>query len=226
MTSAAEEAEIAMRGAADGRAVGRRVGMRRIGADGDVHGDGDAGAVGVEQQARFGARVAGALVQCPPERLSHADAVAIAFDDGAVHFAPGLFGGAEASVGQDGFHVFAGVSGEGDFEIVNGGGTIQGEAGGVAAAHQIEQHRREAALDDVSAHAPEDGALVPARAGQGIHDGAKAVGGEEVRQRIEKSGNARRRAGRARRNRLPSPCRRVPSRPTVFRLVKSSGCWE
>ena len=82
------------------------------------------------------------------------------------------------------------MSGEGDFEIVNGGGAVQGEAGGVAAAHQIEQDRREAALDDVAAHAPEDGALVPARAGQRIDDGAKAVGGEEVRQGIEKSGDA------------------------------------
>ena len=82
------------------------------------------------------------------------------------------------------------MSGESDFEIVNRGGTVQGETGGVAAAHQIEQDRREAALDDVSAHAPQDGALVPARAGQRIDYGAKAVGGEEVRQGIEKSGDA------------------------------------
>ena len=92
--------------------------------------------------------------------------------------------------GQDGFHVFTGVSGESDFEIVNGGGAVQGETGGVAAAHQIEQDRREAAFDDVPAHAPEDGALVPARAARRIDHGAKAVGGQQVRQGIEQSGDA------------------------------------
>ena len=78
--------------------------------------------------------------------------------DRAVHLAAGLFGGAEAAVGQHGLHVFAGVAGQRDFEIVDRGGAIQREARGIAAAHQIEQHGREAALDHVAAHAPEDGA--------------------------------------------------------------------
>src|ERR1035438_9974699 len=83
---ATEEAEVAMGGAADGSAVRRRVDVRGIGADGDVHGDGNAGAVRVEEQAGVRRPVAGAtlvtLVERAPQRFPHADAVADAYDDG------------------------------------------------------------------------------------------------------------------------------------------------
>ena len=45
---------------------------------------------------------------------------AVALDDGFIHESAGLFGGAEAAIGQHRFHVFAGVACQRDFEIVNG----------------------------------------------------------------------------------------------------------
>ena len=107
--------------------------------------------------------------------------------DGAIHLAPGLFGRAEAAVGQHRLHVFAGVAGQRDLEIVNRRRPVQHETGRVAAVHQIEQHRREAALDHVPAHAPQNRPLVPARARERIHHGAKAIGGQEVRQRFQQA---------------------------------------
>ncbi len=55
-------------------------------------------------------------------------------------------------------------AGDGDFEIVDGGRAVHGEGRGVAALHQVDQHRRQAALDDVPAHAPEHRLAAVARA--------------------------------------------------------------
>ncbi len=134
-----------------------------------------------------------------PERFAHAQAFRRAAGDRAIHLAAGLFGGAEASIGQDRFHIFAGVTGKGDFEIVDSGRAVHGEAGGVAAAHEIDQHGREAALDYVAAHAPEDGAgLLPGAAfggvtsgGERIHHRAEGIAREDAGQRIEPARKAR-----------------------------------
>ena len=142
-----------------------------------------------------------------------------------VHLAPGLFGRAEAPVGQDRLDVFAGVAGQRDFEIVNRGRPVERETGGVAAAHEIEQHGRQAALDDVPAHAPQDRPLVLARARQRIHHGAKTIGGEEVRQRIQQ---ARDPAPNKKLSPSPPPhpepaCFPVPKTPAFFLRPGSSG---
>ena len=63
---------------------------------------------------------------------------------------------AETAVRQHRFHVFAGAARQRDFEIVDRRRAVQRERRGVAAAHQVDQHRRQAAFDDMAAQAPED----------------------------------------------------------------------
>ena len=108
------------------------------------------------------------MSRCRPSASPNPD---IAFER-AIHFATSFFGGAEAAVGEHGFDIFAGLAGDGDFEIVNGGSSVQRESGRVAAAHEIDENRREAALDDVTAESPQDHLFAIARGNQGVDDGA------------------------------------------------------
>jgi len=87
----------------------------------------------------------------PSQRFAHAQSFPVSFGDGAVHLPPGLLGRAEPAVRQHRFHVFAGVAGQRNFEIVDGGRAVQRKRGNVAAAHQVDDDRREAALDDMAA---------------------------------------------------------------------------
>ena len=111
--------------------------------------------------------------------------------DGQIHLAAGLFGRAEAAVGQHRFHVLAGVARDGDLEIVNRGRAVHRERRGKSAAHQVEQHRREAALDDVPAHAPDDRlARFRARLSSASTTPRNESARQNLRQRIEQSGDA------------------------------------
>jgi hypothetical protein len=148
-------------------------------------------AVGLQDEAAFAVLGVGAQLEPAAQRFAHSQAFAHAARDGAVHLAPGLFGGAEAAVGQHRFHVLAGVAGERDLEIVDGRRAVHGERGGIAAPHQVDQHRRQAALDYVAAQAPDDGAPAPPRLADGVHHGAKRVGRQHARQRLEQSPDAR-----------------------------------
>ena len=113
--------------------------------------------------------------------------------------------------GKHGFDVFAGMAGDGDFEIVNRGRAVQREGGGVAALHQVDQHRREPALDDVPAQAPQDRSL-RAVAASAIasttrrNESAARMCGSESSQRRD-SGALQRMAWR---NPRREPCRRAP----------------
>ena len=180
-----------MRGAADGRCVGRRMHVRRVRPDGHVHGDGRRARARPAAPGCGRELGVGDLAQAPPQRFAHAQPIAIAGRDGFVHLAPGFFGRAEAPVGQDRFHILAGMAGHGDFEIVNRRRAIHGEPGGVSALHQIDQHRRQAALDHVPAHAPDDGSPPRARRVDGVHHGAEGIARQDVRQRIQPSRDAR-----------------------------------
>ena len=85
--------------------------------------------------------------------------------------------------------VFAGVAGQRDFEIVDGGRSVQRERGGVAAVHQIDQHGRQTALDHVTAQAPDDGPPLGARGGDGVYHRAKPIGRQQARKRIQQAGD-------------------------------------
>ena len=196
-----------MRCATDGRSVRRRMGMRRIGADRHVHGHRRGTRIRLRQKAGVQS-IAAVLGQPLPQRFAHSQAFAIALDDGVIHVAARLFGRAEAAIGQHRFHIFAGVSGERDFEIVDGGRAVEGERRGVAAIHQIDQHRRQPALDHMAAHAPDDGALggtsgaqppPPPRETNRQPECAAAIAAIPPRPTL---------FDRARRSRRSSPCRR------------------
>ena len=162
--------------------------------------------------------------RCSPSASPMPRPCAIAVGDRDVHLAPGLFGGAESAVGQHRLHIFAGLARDRDFEIVNRRRAVHRERRRKAAPHQVEQHRREAALDDVAAHAPDD--LLPC--------------GSRVQESLRPRCAANRpRAGAASHPAAPSTpsplryglakCSRrtLPPRSwidTVFSPPKSSGC--
>ena len=74
--------------------------------------------------------------------LGMAEAGFIPGANGAVHFAAGFLRRAETAIRQNGFYIFTGVAGQGNFKIVDGRGAIERERGDKSAAHQIDQHRR------------------------------------------------------------------------------------
>src|SRR5579885_3290427 len=142
--------------------------MRGVGSDGDMDGYGNAAAVSLKQQAAR--RVSRSCDQFEPAAQGFADAEAFAISarNGAVELAAGFLGRAEAAIGQYGFDIFAGLSGERDFEIVNRGRAVHGERGGVTAVHEIDENRREAAFNDMAAEAPDNSALPGAGLGDSV----------------------------------------------------------
>ena len=133
----AQQAEIVVRGAPQGLAARARVRMRSIGSDGDVDRDGCRVAIGLAQQAGGGEAGIGNRLEMTAERLAEA----LLTVEGRVKFPASLFSGSKAAVRKHGFHVLAGLSGNGDFEIVNRGGAVQCKRGRVASAHEIDQDR-------------------------------------------------------------------------------------
>src|SRR5260370_18589650 len=98
----------------------------------------------------------------------------------------GFGGRAEGAVTDACFDVFGGVSGEGDFEIVDERGAVHSDAGDEAAFHKIDQDGAEADFDDVAADAPENGSALFAGAVNGAEEPAKILGGENLREPIHK----------------------------------------
>ena len=140
------------------------MGVRRVGADGDVHGD-RRGGCDRPRTAGWRRRNAGSAIcfEMTAERFAEAR-LRQSSEMPRYNLAAGFFGGAETAIGKHGFDIFAGLAGDGDFEIVDRGGAVQRKGGGVAAAHEIDQNGRQAALDDVAAESPEDHLLAGARA--------------------------------------------------------------
>src|SRR6266436_4568415 len=135
----AKETEIEVRGGAEGGAVGGAVHVGDIGADGDVHGDGDAKFVSSGQDA--GACV-GDIDYGVVEELAGSFAVAEAGAHGdfcdLVEVFAGFRGHAEGAGAETGFDVFGSVTDESDFEIVNERGAVHGDGGDKAATHEID----------------------------------------------------------------------------------------
>ena len=79
-----------------------------------------------------------------------------------------------------GLHIFGGVAGQRDFEIVDERSAIHGDSRNKTAFHQIDQDGAEADFDDVAADAPEDGFALFARAVNGSEKMAEIFGGEDI----------------------------------------------
>ena len=126
--------------------------MGRVCTDGDMDGDRGGIAIGLAQQAEVNETRVGDGFEMLPERF----AKTLLVIQCRVKLTAGFFSGSEAAVREHGFHVFAGLSGDGDFEIVNRGRAVERKGSGVTALHKIDQDGREAALDDMAAESPED----------------------------------------------------------------------
>ena len=95
-----------------------------------------------------------------PEALAGCRAAA----DHLVQDASCLLGHAEPPGPERLVDVLGRRAGQRDFEVVNDAGAVHRQRRHVAALHQIDQHRRDAGLDDMRADAPDDaGARAPAR---------------------------------------------------------------
>src|SRR5271157_4134766 len=97
----------------------------------------------------------------------------------------GFFGHAELPLAEGGFHILGSIAGHGDFKIMNQGGAIHGDARNESAAHEIDENRAEADLDDVAAETPEDGAFLFTRVMDGGEKVAQILRSQNSRQRVE-----------------------------------------
>ena len=140
--------------------IGGRMGVRRIRPDGHVHGHGR-GRAGRPEAAGWARRVSGAASGSEPaaQRFAHAQAVArrpptmARFISRPVSSAaPKRPSGSTASTSSLVWPARA-IS-----KSWMAAAPFMRKGGGVAAAHQVDQHRRQAALDHVAAQPPDDGA--------------------------------------------------------------------
>ena len=178
-----------MRGGAEIFAGRGAMNVGDVRANGEMHGDGDARAIGGGENALI--EMLGAslfVVEQFTGGFAEANAGAARERGHFVDDLASFLGHAEFSFAEDGVDVLGGASNHGDFEIVYQGGTVHGDSADEAAAQKIDEHRAEADFDDVTAHAPENGARVRAGFHDGLGDGAQVFGGENARERVEKLG--------------------------------------
>ena len=104
-----------------------------------------------------------------------------------IPFAPRFFCGPEASVGQHGFHILARLAHQRNLEIVDRRRTVHCKPGCETAPHQVDQHRRKAALHHVPAHAPQDRFALVARRQNRSQNGAKRISRQDMRQALKQA---------------------------------------
>ncbi len=185
----AEQFEIVVRGSAEVFAGSGAMNVRNIRADGDVDSHRNFFAIGGGENAFREILRARALANEEfPRRFTEADAGAARERGHFVDVAASFFGHAEFAFAENGVNIFRSAAGHGDFEIVNQRRAVHGDAADEAAAHEVDQERAEADLDDVAAHAPENRGAASARFDDGSREGAQIFRGENVRKRIEKFG--------------------------------------
>ena len=110
-----EQAEIMVRGGAQQLRIHRRMGVGRVGADGNVHSNRNPGAPGLQQQAARGKLRGRQTLQRTPQRLANTHA----FPERHIPLAASLFGRTKAAIGQHSFHILAGIPSQGNFKIVD-----------------------------------------------------------------------------------------------------------
>src|SRR6185312_4536162 len=101
------------------------------------------------------------------------------------------------------FDILTRLPGESDFEVMYRRRPVHRESGREAPAHQVDQDRRESALDDVPAHCPDDGLALFSRRLNSGHNRAQTVARKNARKRIEQPVNPAAGLMHARKVRLP-----------------------
>src|SRR6266566_3012601 len=185
----AEEAKIAMRRIAKRRAFRRRVHVRNVRADSEMHRHRDAVFVRHGQNARPGLlRGNNAAGQKLPRRLAISDANPLRQLRDFVQVLSGFLGHAELALAKRGLDVFGSVPGKRYLEIVNERRPVHRDSGDKAAIHQVDQHRPKSHLDDVATQAPQNRFALLPRGKNGAEQFAKIARRKKVRKRIQKMG--------------------------------------
>src|SRR5215470_6146300 len=182
----AEEAEIKMCGGAKRRPVSSRMHVRDVRANSEMDSDGNLVLIGGDENAG-GGMLRIEVAAC--EKFSGGFPVAYASVSSGggnlIEKHAGFAGHAESAGVEAGFDIFGSVAAKGDFEIVNEGGAVHGDAGNETAAHEIIQHGTEAGFYDVAADAPKDGFAGASRGVDGREEIAKIVDSEDLRERVQ-----------------------------------------
>jgi len=181
-----EAAEIQVCRAPERARVTRGVHVHDVGADRHVDGRRQTQAPGGSEQARL--EVAGATRdQVAAQRGADAEALAVSLADRPVDLLAGFTGHPEGPGVETRRHVLRGPSGDRQLEVVNDAGAVQRDAAHEAAPHQVDDDRRQAHLQDVRTHAPEDGLAEAARPSDLAGQLAQRLAGEYPRQRREQA---------------------------------------
>ena len=160
--------------------------MRDVGADGEVNRDRNAFLVRGNQNTQL--RVSGlhnSTRKVLPGRFAISNADAVSEFGNFIDAGAGFFRHAELAVFEGGIHVFGGIAGDGEFEIVNEGGAVHGDGGNETFIDEVDQDRPESHFDDMAAKAPNDGLFPLARVLDGCGQLTQIPGSQDVRQGIE-----------------------------------------
>jgi len=176
--------EVGEGGRADRRTVGRWMHVHDIATDGDVDGGRNAEPVGRCEKTEL------AMAQI---RLGNAAAHHLAHPFGSVgglpsrgaEFASRFIDHSERSVVQAGRHVFRGFPQRRDLPIVDRPRAIEDQGVDHSPFHHIDQHRRQAHLDRVRAHGPDDEFPLLVCLGHRSGDVPQRAHGQNVRQSVE-----------------------------------------
>src|SRR5262245_7157966 len=160
---AGEKAEVAQAALADGRACGVGMHVDDVGADGDVHGGGQAGARSRGEDAGGAMRQAGSL-----DRISHGTAEPLAcrdaFTRGPVQELAGLARHAEEAAVEARTDVLRRAATPRHLEVVHQAGAVHRDRSQSAALDEVDDERTEPHLDGVRSHPEHDGAARADRA--------------------------------------------------------------
>ena len=224
-TQRAKQAEIAMRGAADGGRVGRRVRVRRVRADGHVHRHRRARAGSAwSSRLRSAKRRSAINSSHASKRFAHAETFAVAARNGPVHLAAGLFG-RRRSARRAARPPHPRWSGR-PARFRNRGSPPRRSLRTPSRSRARIRSTSTGASPHLITWPPRPQMMARRRARachDGVHHRAKRIAGQNARQRIEPSGQARPCRSTAARNPRPSPCRRAPAARPCASPSKSSG---
>lgn len=175
---------------ADRRAVGARMEMNDVRAQGDMDGDGNPEpmARGKKAEIFVGESRAG---DHPSDRRAEAEAVLHAVDDRPVEKFSRFPGGPEAAGHDLPGHIFRSPAGESDFEIVDDSGPVEGQPLDKSSFHEVNENRLKADFDDMGPAGEKDGAPMVSRPGGQGQEFTKIPAGEETRERIKEFGDRR-----------------------------------
>ena len=176
-----EIAEVTETGLANRRTGRCRMHVNDVGAERHVNGYRDVQTMRSNRDAVIGKRRIALRQKCR-HRLAQTMAVICAMSDGLVEEHSRLFGHAEASWGQRFIHVFRGGTGYRDFKVMNDTRPVQRNRRHISSPHQVDQHRGDTGLDDMSSETPHNSMTAVARLRDRVNHASDIARAEHRRQ--------------------------------------------